>query len=308
MRPLSVCIDTQSLKNNLNIVKKFSPNSKIMAVLKANAYGHGLIECARNLNPIDGIAVLNLSEAIDLREHGFEHKILLLEGFFDKSEIGIASRMGIDSVVHCHEQIEMINQAKLKKPLNLHLKFNTGMNRLGFPVHDSANLINSLIQARQLLKSRASTIFNAPVIDALYEKNYESASRLNFEKTQKKISKQSWYLFNKIKQIQIVKREHVGFSFYEVHPELSFMAMNDMRVIVEPKKTPEGQAMRRTMIKSFFPSFNFDLVRQKFKRTDVADDDILDAMAVLWSTQRIVDKMAEFVPKKSSFFEPRIYY
>jgi alanine racemase len=76
MRPLSVCIDTQALKNNLNIVKKFSPNSKIMAVLKANAYGHGLIECARNLNPIDGIAVLNLSEAIDLREHGFEHKIL----------------------------------------------------------------------------------------------------------------------------------------------------------------------------------------------------------------------------------------
>jgi alanine racemase len=146
MRPLSVSIDTQSLKNNLNIVKKLSPNSKIMAVLKANAYGHGLIECARNLNPIDGIAVLNLSEAIDLREHGFEHKILLLEGFFDQLEIGIASRMGIDSVVHCHEQIEMINQAKLKKPLNIHLKFNTGMNRLGFPVHDSVNLINSLIQ------------------------------------------------------------------------------------------------------------------------------------------------------------------
>jgi alanine racemase len=146
MRPLSVSIDNQSLKNNLNIVKKFSPNSKIMAVLKANAYGHGLIECARNLNTIDGIAVLNLSEAIDLREHGFEHKILLLEGFFDKSEIGIASRMGIDSVVHCHEQIDMIHQAKPKKPLNIHLKFNTGMNRLGFPVHDSANLINSLIQ------------------------------------------------------------------------------------------------------------------------------------------------------------------
>ena len=66
--------------------------------------------------------------------------------------------------------------------------------------------------------------------------------------------------------------------------------------------------MRRTMIKSLFPSFNFDFVRQKFNKTDVADDDILDAMAVLWSTQRIVDKMAEFVPKKSSSFEPRIYY
>ena len=172
----------------------------------------------------------------------------------------------------------------------------------------TSNSRSADIQARQLLKSRASTIFNAPVIDALYEKNYESASRLNFEKTQKKISKQSWYLFNKIKQIQKFKKEHVGFSFYEVHPELSFMAMNDMRVIVEPKKTPEGQTMRRTMIKSLFPSFNFDLVRQKFNKTDVADDDILDAMAVLWSTQRIVDKMAEFVPKKSSSFEPRIYY
>ena len=103
-----------------------------MAVVKANAYGHGLINVAHGLNAADGFAVLGLNEAIDLRETGFEKTILLLEGVFDAQELSIAASFGMDIVVHSAPQIEMLEPAKLAKPINIHLKINTGMNRLGF--------------------------------------------------------------------------------------------------------------------------------------------------------------------------------
>lgn len=132
MRPILATISQSALQHNLAVVKKHAPHSKVMAVVKANGYGHGLINVARGLNAADGFAVLGLNEAIDLREAGFEQTILLLEGVFRAQELSVAASFGIDMVVHSVAQIEMLAHAKLAKPIGIHLKINTGMNRLGF--------------------------------------------------------------------------------------------------------------------------------------------------------------------------------
>lgn len=132
MRPIQATISASALQHNLGIVKQHAKTAKVMAVVKANAYGHGLIHVAHALNTADGFAVLNLSEAIDLRESGFEHDILLLEGAFDQEELRIAASFDIHIVVHHAQQIEMLQNTKLARAINIYLKMNTGMNRLGF--------------------------------------------------------------------------------------------------------------------------------------------------------------------------------
>lgn len=132
MRPILATISQQALAHNLNLVKQLAPNSKVMAVVKANGYGHGLFNVAHGLNAADGFAVLGLNEAIDLREAGFTQTILLLEGVFDARELNIAASYYVDVVVHCQQQLDMLLQASLIAPLHVHLKMNTGMNRLGF--------------------------------------------------------------------------------------------------------------------------------------------------------------------------------
>ena len=132
MRPIQATISHSALAHNLDVVKQHAPHSKIMSVVKANAYGHGLINAAYGLNATDGFAVLGLNEAIDLREAGFEQTILLLEGVFSEDEVKLASGFRVDVVVHSAQQIEMLERAKLARPIKVHLKMNTGMNRLGF--------------------------------------------------------------------------------------------------------------------------------------------------------------------------------
>tara|TARA_B110000003_G_scaffold105_1_gene138 strand:+ start:328 stop:1401 length:1074 start_codon:yes stop_codon:yes gene_type:complete len=132
MRPLEAIIDTQALIYNLNRARAYSSHSKVMSVLKANAYGHGLIEVARALNQSEGFSVLSLTEAIELREFGFNQEILMLEGFFDKYEVSIAAKLDIGVTLHNQDQLNLILEGKPKKPIDIHLKVNTGMNRLGF--------------------------------------------------------------------------------------------------------------------------------------------------------------------------------
>ena len=104
MRPLKALINQASLRHNLATVKQLAPQSKIMSVVKANGYGHGLINVAQGLNESDGFAVLSLDEAMDLREHGFEQEILLLEGAFEPYEVSIAAKMQLNLVVHNSHQ------------------------------------------------------------------------------------------------------------------------------------------------------------------------------------------------------------
>ena len=164
-------------------------------------------------------------------------------------------------------------------------------------------------EARGLLKSRASTIFSAPAKETLLSDNYNDACAINESICGKKISKQSWFLFSKIKEARtIFCQAHKKIKLYEVHPELSFMAMNGMRVIELGKKTDEGFKMRHKLVKKLFSKFDFEQTRANFKRCDVADDDILDAIAVLWSTQKIVANIASYVPKKPETPLSKIYY
>lgn len=132
MRPILATISHDALRHNLAVVRKHAPNSKVMAVVKANGYGHGLLNVAPSLATADGFAVLNIGEAMDLREVGYKQTILLLEGVFSATELALACSFSMDIVVHSIPQLEMLEATKLPKPVNVHLKMNTGMNRLGF--------------------------------------------------------------------------------------------------------------------------------------------------------------------------------
>ena len=132
MRPILATIHLDALRHNLGIAKSHAPQAKVMAVIKANGYGHGVLAAAQGLNTADAFAVLELDKAIALRQAGFRQTILLLEGVFDADELQSAAQQNISVVIHCLPQLEMLEQALLPQPLGVFLKINTGMNRLGF--------------------------------------------------------------------------------------------------------------------------------------------------------------------------------
>ena len=139
MRPIQAIIKLDALRHNLSVAKSHAPHSKVMAVIKANGYGHGLLNVAQGLRAADGFAVLGIDEAITLRQAGFGQTLLLLEGLFAADELQSASQHNISFVVHCFQQIEMLEQASLAHPVSVFLKMNTGMNRLGFVPGDFAH-------------------------------------------------------------------------------------------------------------------------------------------------------------------------
>ena len=133
-RPISATIKASALANNLGVVRKHAPSSKVWAVVKANAYGHGLVAAARALEGADGYAMLDFEEAIRLRLQGVKKPILLLEGFFKPQDVALLSEYDLTPVVHNIEQIEILERTALARPIDAYLKVNSGMNRLGFTV------------------------------------------------------------------------------------------------------------------------------------------------------------------------------
>jgi alanine racemase len=132
-----------ALKHNLGVIRDACPNSKLMAVVKANAYGHGLIPVAQNLPDVDAFAVARLPEAILLRESGVSQPIVLLAGVLSEHELRAAIENNCDIVVHCHEQIALLENHVGGKT-TAWLKFDTGMNRLGFEPDEADALIAQL--------------------------------------------------------------------------------------------------------------------------------------------------------------------
>ena len=126
-------VDTAALQHNLGQVRQRAPDARVMAVIKANAYGHGLVGCARALRQADALAVARMEEAVALREAGLENPVVLLEGVLDAAQLPLASALGLEIVVHSPEQLAMLEAAELERPLQAWLKLDTGMNRLGFP-------------------------------------------------------------------------------------------------------------------------------------------------------------------------------
>ena len=131
MKAATAVIDRRAMRHNLQRVRHLAPQSRLVAVVKANAYGHGLLETVHSLQDADFYGVSRLSEALSLRKAGIVKPILLLEGFFSASELPLLVENQLHTAVHSHEQIEALENAQLTAPLNVWLKIDTGMHRLG---------------------------------------------------------------------------------------------------------------------------------------------------------------------------------
>ena len=143
-RPIQAIIHPSALVNNLLVARQAAPTSKILAVIKANAYGHGLLRVAKALEESDGFAVLSLDEAVRLREAGFAQPILLLEGVFAEAELAVVTEHQLSLVVHTQEQIEWLKHAWSPVRIDVFLKLNTGMNRLGFAPQEFSRALAAL--------------------------------------------------------------------------------------------------------------------------------------------------------------------
>ncbi|QBZ83379.1 Alanine racemase, catabolic [Hydrogenovibrio crunogenus] len=143
-RPVKALIHLNALQQNLRQVKTFAPDSKVLAIIKSNGYGHGIERVAGQLTQADGYGVACIDEAIVLRQKGFLHPIVLLEGLFSEAELSIAIQHRLEFAVHSFLQLEWLKNSAIKTPLNIWLKLDTGMHRLGFQVHEIQNVIAEL--------------------------------------------------------------------------------------------------------------------------------------------------------------------
>ncbi len=144
-------VSAPALRANLRTLRRKAFGAHVMAVVKANAYGHGLVSTALALSEADAFAVARLSEAVTLREAGIVQPIVLLEGVFDAAELAIAARMAFDLVVHTAEQLALLEQ-QAARDFVVWLKIDTGMNRLGFRTEDAADALHRLQQLSPTLR------------------------------------------------------------------------------------------------------------------------------------------------------------
>ena len=134
-RPIHALIHTAALRHNLQRCRQAAGGARVWAVVKANAYGHGMARVYEALQGADGFALLDLHEAQLLRDLGWRGPILLLEGVFEPRDLELCSRLNIWHAVHSDEQLAMLAAHKTLQPHTVFLKINTGMNRLGFAPH-----------------------------------------------------------------------------------------------------------------------------------------------------------------------------
>ena len=158
-RPIRATVSAGALAHNLLIAKAYAGRAKLWAVLKANAYGHGLERAARALEAADGFAVLDFQEAARLRVAGVAKPILMLEGFFKPVDLPLLAKYALTPVIHNPEQVELLKAADLGGEIEVYIKVNSGMNRLGFPVDGLRAAYNTLRMHRQVRKVSLMTHF-----------------------------------------------------------------------------------------------------------------------------------------------------
>jgi alanine racemase len=158
-RPARARIDLQALQHNFSLAQQTAPDSQVMAIIKANAYGHGLVSIAQALPAAAAFGVACLDEAIALREAGFDRRIVLLEGLFGPDDINLISGYRLDVVVHHDSQLQWLAQGQLLRPLDVWLKIDTGMHRLGFSPDRIGEITARLQQIPQVDTVRYMTHF-----------------------------------------------------------------------------------------------------------------------------------------------------
>ena len=131
-RPIQAFVHTDALRHNLARMCAAAPDARVWAVVKANAYGHGIERVFEGLRAADGFALLDIDEAQRLRSLGWRGPVWLLEGVFEPRDLELCSRLDLWHTVHCDEQIDMLSRHKTQVPHRIFLKMNSGMNRLGF--------------------------------------------------------------------------------------------------------------------------------------------------------------------------------
>lgn len=147
MRQATVYIDSEALQYNLNRVKQLAPTAKIVSMVKANAYGHGIKDCLAALSETDAFGVACLEEALEIRDLGYQQMITLIEGVFSENEMQIIIDQNIECVIHQQQQIEWLlthKEAYIDQGLKVWVKLNSGMNRLGFKINEIIEVINTL--------------------------------------------------------------------------------------------------------------------------------------------------------------------
>lgn len=147
MRPAWAAIDLTALRHNVTKVRKHAGQAKILAILKANAYGHGLVRVAQALSDTDAIGVARVDEALALRKAGIVTPIVLLEGFFNASELPLLAANGLQPIIHSEYQLTQLESAyNLSQPLKVWLKVDTGMHRLGVEPEQAVGFYQRLEQ------------------------------------------------------------------------------------------------------------------------------------------------------------------
>ena len=147
MRQATVYIDSDALQYNLNRVKQLAPHSKIVSMVKANAYGHGVKDCLAALDATDAFGVACLEEALEIRQLGYIQPITLIEGVFSEDEMQQVIEHKLECIVHHSQQVEWLirhQQAYNALGLKVWVKLNSGMNRLGFKVTEIIDVIQRL--------------------------------------------------------------------------------------------------------------------------------------------------------------------
>ncbi len=143
-------INQAAVRKNIARVQHYARGAKIMAVIKANAYGHGLLRIAEALVAVDAVAVARAYEGVRLREAGFNKRITILEGFVGEQELNDLLQYDLDVVVHSVSQLDVIEAYQGSKKISVWLKQDTGMNRLGFKVNEFNAAYQRLLKSSQI--------------------------------------------------------------------------------------------------------------------------------------------------------------
>ena len=151
-RPSRVVIDKQALKHNFKHIQALAPHSKIMAIIKADAYGHGLVRVARTLSDADAFGVACLEEAEQLRTASITTPIVLLEGPHKAIDLNDIVKLNLDIVLHNEYQLDILEQSKLDEPLHVWVKIDTGMHRLGFPLSKIGEVLKRVANCKNIKK------------------------------------------------------------------------------------------------------------------------------------------------------------
>lgn len=153
-RAAHATLSTEHLIHNWQVLRKAAPSSRIWAMVKANAYGHGIRSVSQrlapHLRPHDALGVASVDEALILRQAGVQSNIVLIEGVFEPQELAIASAQNFTVVFHCQRQIEWLKQSTLEGPIEAWVKVNTGMGRLGLAAHEGVEAWKQVASSRSI--------------------------------------------------------------------------------------------------------------------------------------------------------------